>query len=40
MHPDKVKDTELKELASVAFMDIVAAYEVLGDPEKKKSCIR
>lgn len=35
MHPDKVKDPELKLLAQKAFMDIVAAYEVLGDPEKR-----
>lgn len=32
MHPDKVKDPELKQLAQKAFMDVVAAYEVLGDP--------
>ena len=35
LHPDKVKDAELKELAQKAFMDLVAAYEVLGDPEKR-----
>lgn len=28
LHPDKVKDAELKELAQKAFMDLVAAYEV------------
>mmetsp|Transcript_15762 Transcript_15762/g.23152 ORF Transcript_15762/g.23152 Transcript_15762/m.23152 type:complete len:667 (+) Transcript_15762:33-2033(+) len=35
LHPDKIKDTELKALAQTAFMDLVAAYEVLGDPEKR-----
>lgn len=25
LHPDKIKDAELKELASIAFMDVVAA---------------
>ena len=35
LHPDKVKSAEMKELAQKAFMDVVAAYEVLGDPEKR-----
>jgi hypothetical protein len=37
LHPDKIKDAELKELAQKAFMDVVAAYEVLGDPEKREA---
>ncbi len=35
LHPDKIADASLRELAKLAFMDVVAAYEVLGDPEKR-----
>lgn len=34
-HPDKQIDAELKELATKAFSDIVAAFEILGSPEKR-----
>ena len=31
----QVADKALRELAQVAFMDVVAAYEILGDPDKR-----
>ncbi|EKX40209.1 hypothetical protein GUITHDRAFT_113690 [Guillardia theta CCMP2712] len=34
-HPDKISDGRLKEAAQKAFMDVVAAYEILGDPDKR-----
>jgi hypothetical protein len=31
----QISDADLRDLAKKAFMDVVAAYEVLGDPEKR-----
>jgi len=37
LHPDKIKDPKLKETANGVFMDIVAAYEVLGNEDKRQA---
>jgi hypothetical protein len=37
LHPDKVKDPKQKEVAQSVFMDIVAAYEVLGSEDKRQA---
>lgn len=37
LHPDKIKDSKLKETANTVFMDIVAAYEVLGNEDKRQA---
>jgi len=34
-HPDKNPDSSTQALATLAFKDIVAAFEVLGNPEKR-----
>lgn len=34
-HPDKNPSPEVHELAEAAFKDIVAAFEIIGDPEKR-----
>ena len=36
LHPDKIKDAKLKDIANTVFMDIVAAYEVLGNEDKRQ----
>jgi thiol-disulfide isomerase/thioredoxin len=37
LHPDKVKDPKQKVVAQSVFMDIVAAYEVLGSEDKRQA---
>lgn len=37
LHPDKVKDPKQKQVAQSVFMDIVAAYEVLGSEDKRQA---
>ena len=36
LHPDKIKEKALKDLASNVFIDIVAAHEVLSNEDNRQ----
>ena len=38
LHPDK-NDIDMRDLAETAFREVVAAYEILSNPDKRYVCL-